>query len=52
MRSIALDHEYGLYNEISGPNSHAWRGGVMVTRCFPVAKTVGSSPIRVGDIFF
>lgn len=22
----------------------------MVTRCFPVAKTVGSSPIRVDDV--
>jgi len=24
----------------------------MVTRCFPVAKTVGSSPIRVEDVLF
>ncbi|KAF2487687.1 hypothetical protein BDY17DRAFT_16611 [Neohortaea acidophila] len=34
----------------------SWRGGVMATRCFPVAKTVGSSPILVvnllGVVFF
>jgi hypothetical protein len=27
---------------------YSWPGGLMVRRCFPVAKIAGSSPVWVG----